>query len=73
MKVGEIFESEGGYRVCGGIWMDSWIISQSPWFKTKEEAEKYSDDLKRRNGINDLPHGMYPDFNKNDNASNENN
>lgn len=41
MKLYEIFKSEGGYRVCGGIWVDgNPIMGCSPYFATREEAEK---------------------------------
>lgn len=39
MKMYDIFASEGGYRVCGGLWGDDPIINQCPWFTTREEAE----------------------------------
>lgn len=37
---GKIFASEGGFRVCGGVWAGGPIIKQSPWFATREEAER---------------------------------
>ena len=36
----DIFKSEGGYRLALGIYNDSPVIDKSPWFETKEEAEK---------------------------------
>ena len=39
MKVYDIFASEGGFRVCGAVWAGGPVISASPWFKTREEAE----------------------------------
>lgn len=39
MKPGEIFASEGGYRLCTAIWGDDPIIDQSPWYPTLEKAE----------------------------------
>ncbi|SPF51151.1 hypothetical protein SBF1_50035 [Candidatus Desulfosporosinus infrequens] len=40
MKRLDIFKSEGGYRLALGIYNDSPVIDKSPWFETKEEAEK---------------------------------
>ena len=44
MKKYEVFASEGGYRVALGIWGGNPIIDQSPWFKTREEAEEKARD-----------------------------
>lgn len=40
MKKYDIFASEGGYRLCLGVWNDGPILDSSPWFEEKDEAEK---------------------------------
>lgn len=40
MKKYDIFKSEGGYRVCGAVYLDEPILDLSPWFETTEEAEE---------------------------------
>jgi len=47
--VGKMFRSEGGWRVCGGVWNGGPIIDQSPWFATREEAEREAGEIHRRN------------------------
>lgn len=44
MKKYEIFKSEGGYRVCLRTYLDSPVISNSPWFETKEQANDFAFD-----------------------------
>ena len=41
MKKFEMFESEGGVRVCIGLYGGNPIIDQCPWFETREAAEKW--------------------------------
>ena len=43
----DVFISEGGYRVCLGVWNGSPIISNCPWFETKEETEELVIRLKK--------------------------
>lgn len=38
MKLYEVFKSEGGYRVCCGLWNDNPIIAQCPWYETEPLA-----------------------------------
>lgn len=38
----DIFESECGYRVCLGVYLNSPVMESSSWFETKEEAEAAS-------------------------------
>lgn len=45
--VGKVFRSEGGWRVCCGVWAGGPIIDQSPWFKTREEAEREAEEMHR--------------------------
>ena len=40
MKQGDIYKSEGGYRVAWAMWGDSPVITNSPWYATHEEAEQ---------------------------------
>jgi hypothetical protein len=47
----DVFKSEGGYRVCLGVWSGSPIISKCPWLETKEEAEELVRYLKKRRRI----------------------
>lgn len=50
---GKVFRSEGGFRVCGGVWAGSPIIKQSPWFATREEAERASAEMIARRAENE--------------------
>lgn len=38
MKLYDVFKSEGGYRVCCGLWNDNPIIAQCPWYETESLA-----------------------------------
>lgn len=38
MNLYDVFKSEGGYRVCCGLWNDNPIIAQCPWFETESLA-----------------------------------
>ena len=38
MKKYDIFKSEGGYRVCLGLWGDNPVIKVCPWFEDEIEA-----------------------------------
>ena len=40
MKQGDIYKSEGGYRVAWAMWGDGPVITNSPWYATYEEAEQ---------------------------------
>ena len=55
MKKLDIFKSEGGYRLALGIYNDSPVIDNSPWYTTHEEAEKaraeFIDEEKRQRMI----------------------
>lgn len=44
----DVFKSEGGFRVCGGVWAGGPIMAQSPWFATQAEAEAESMKMKER-------------------------
>ncbi|HBS60896.1 MAG TPA: hypothetical protein DEA44_16740 [Firmicutes bacterium] len=39
MKQGDIYKSEGGYRIAWVIWAGGPVISSSPWYSTFEEAQ----------------------------------
>lgn len=39
MQLFDVFKSEGGFRVCGALWAGGPVISSSPWFATREQAE----------------------------------
>ena len=43
----DVFSSEGGYRVCLGVWGGSPVVSNCPWFETKEETEELVIRLKK--------------------------
>lgn len=40
MKRYQVFASEGGYRFAGAIWAGGPIIDRSPWFPSREAAQK---------------------------------
>jgi len=40
MKRLDIFKSEGGYRLALGIYNDCPVIDRSPWYETKDQAER---------------------------------
>jgi hypothetical protein len=46
MQKYDIFESEGGFRGCGGTWVGGPIIRQSPWFKGRAEAEAAAKEMR---------------------------
>lgn len=50
---GKVFASEGGFRVCGGVWAGGPIIKQSPWFATREEAEREAAAMLKRRAKRD--------------------
>lgn len=50
---GKVFASEGGFRVCGGVWAGGPIIKQSPWFATREEAEREAAAMLKRRAERD--------------------
>ena len=50
---GKIFRSEGGFRVCGGVWAGGPIIKKSPWFATREEAERVAAEMIARRAENE--------------------
>lgn len=35
----DVFRSDGGWRVCGGIWAGGPILRQSPWFADEAQAK----------------------------------
>jgi hypothetical protein len=40
MKQGDIYKSEGGYRIAWCMWGDGPVIDGSPWYATYDEAEQ---------------------------------
>jgi hypothetical protein len=44
----EIFPSEGGFRVAGGVYYGNPVMSCSPWRKTRKAAERVQKELIRR-------------------------
>lgn len=46
MEKYEVFKSEGGFRVCLGVYLNSPVISRSPWFETEEQADRFAFDSK---------------------------
>ena len=52
-RFGKVFRSEGGFRVCGGVWAGGPIIHQSPWFATREEAERVAAEMIARRAENE--------------------
>lgn len=46
MKEYDIFKSEGGYRVCLGVYNDGPIMEHSPWFTDLSVAEAFARDKK---------------------------
>ena len=49
MKQGDIYKSEGGYRVAWAMWGDGPVITNSPWYATHEEAEQAIKERKAAN------------------------
>lgn len=41
MKKLDVFKSEGGFRVCEGLWGENPIMDQCPWFASEDEAKNY--------------------------------
>lgn len=52
MEMYEIFKSEGGYRVCGGVWCGGPIMKKSPYFRTLEEAKKAAVSMRKKDEEN---------------------
>ena len=50
---GKIFRSEGGFRVCGGVHAGGPTLSSSPWFATREEAERVAAEMIARRAENE--------------------
>lgn len=50
---GKVFRSEGGFRVCGGVHAGGPILSSSPWFATREEAERVAAEMIARRAENE--------------------
>lgn len=48
MELYDIFKSEGGFRVCCGLWGDDPIIASSPWYSSLEKAKKGQAAMKAR-------------------------
>ena len=63
MRPGDIFESEGGFRLCTSIWGDGPIINNCPWYPTFKDAEEakmtYQKQEKVRNEVFETLFGHY--------------
>jgi uncharacterized protein YegP (UPF0339 family) len=49
MKQGDIYKSEGGYRVAWSMWGDGPIITNSPWYATEQEAKSAIEAQRKEN------------------------
>lgn len=38
MELYDVFKSEGGYRVCLGLWGNNPIIAKCPWYGTEKQV-----------------------------------
>lgn len=54
MKLYEIFKSEGGYRVCCGLWNDNPIMDQSPWYETESLARDAAQSIRYKDATEDV-------------------
>jgi hypothetical protein len=48
----DIYKSDDGYRIAYEIYIDEPVTESSPWFKTKESAEKHVALYKEREELN---------------------
>lgn len=54
MKLYDVFKSEGGYRVCCGLWNDNPIIAQCPWYETESLARGAAQRIRYENATEDV-------------------
>lgn len=54
MKLYEVFRSEGGYRVCGGLWNDNPIMDQCPWYETESLARDAAQSIRYKRETEDV-------------------
>ncbi|MDR0469430.1 MAG: hypothetical protein LBH09_05600 [Peptococcaceae bacterium] len=48
----DIYESDGGFRIAYDVYLDEPVTESSPWFKTRESAEKHVALYKEREELN---------------------
>ena len=54
MKLYEVFKSEGGYRVCCGLWHGNPIMDQSPWYETEALARDAAQSIRYKRETEDV-------------------
>lgn len=54
MKLYEVFKSEGGYRVCCGLWHGNPIMGQSPWYETEALARDAAQSIRYKRETEDV-------------------
>lgn len=48
MKQYDVFESEGGFRVAGKVYLDMPVMSESPWYKHRSSANRAAKRMRER-------------------------